>query len=361
MPFYVLGTIKMKIELTSKMQEIAEFFEDLGSVYFVGGCIRDILLGVEPHDYDLITPYKPETVEVYMKSKGKRVLKVGKRFGTLSCKVGKDNDLVEVTTFRKEIYDFESRKPIVEFTEHLEQDLERRDFTINAISCNMQGIIKDPKGGREDLEHETLRAVGNPKMRFKEDPLRILRGFRFKGKYSLRVSEKTADKLESCRWELLRLSKERIIDELNKILLLDTPFKTKFILNSMLVNKIFQIILPQLHLQYEFDQNNPHHKYPLHSHTFRVVAAVKESEHKNSLPHLWSALLHDIGKPFTQTLHKSGERCNYISHEILGAEIADDFCRKYKFSNVDREFIVKSVLDHIQIDSWLKPYDNKGK
>lgn len=351
-----------KIELTEQMKHCAEFFKDLGNVYFVGGCIRSILMNETPHDYDMITDKEPEEIISYIKSKGKRAYLTGKRYGTISCKIGPDNEMTEITTFRKELYDFNSRKPTVTYTKHLDEDLNRRDFTINSIVCKLDGTIKDLKGGMDDMEKGILRCVGNSKQRFKEDPLRILRAIRFAAKYDLTIEENTAKRIESCRWEMLRLSKERIIDEMNKILLLTKPENVSRAIALFWKYNLFQIIIPEMQLQENFYQQNPNHDFTLDVHTLNVIYAIKrEPILRNDKNCIWAALLHDIAKPFTQTLHKSGDRCNYINHEILGAEMANDFCIKYKFSNDDRNFIVDSVRNHIQEDCWLKKFDDGGK
>jgi len=352
---------KIKIKLTPQMQECAKFFKGLGKTYFVGGCVRDIIMGNEPHDYDLITNKEPDEIIAYMKANGRRAYLTGKRYGTISCKIGPNNEMTEVTTFRSDIYDFKSRKPIVKFSKFLDEDLNRRDFTINSLVADMDGNVKDLKGGLEDLKNKVLRTVGNSKQRMKEDPLRILRGIRFAAKYGLEIEKMTNKRLKTCRWELLRLSKERVIEETNKILLLEPEKAFKALLKYWEYN-IWQIIFPAMQLQLNFNQRSPYHEHSLVFHTLYTFLEVrKEPILRTDLNCLWVALLHDVGKPFTQTDHKSGEYCNYINHDILGADLVNDFCTKYKFSNKDREFIVKSVKEHIKEDSWLKPFDNKSK
>ena len=157
-------------------------------VYAVGGCVRDYILGVQPKDYDFCTPATPDEIETLVKKSGRRAYLTGKRFGTIGCKVkiGEIQDLIEITTFRTETYAEANRKPEVEFVKDITADLSRRDFTINAMAIRLnKGRIHiiDPFGGREDLKNKTIKAVGNPKIRFKEDPLRILRAIRFATRY----------------------------------------------------------------------------------------------------------------------------------------------------------------------------------
>lgn len=340
----------VKLNITTEMEEINEFFKEI-KFYYVGGCVRDLIKGEAPKDYDLITPLTPDKIEEHIKSKGKRVWRQGAKYGTLGVKI--NNEIVEITTYRKEQYTKNNRKPKVEYTTQLQEDLQRRDFTINSLVCDSKGKIKDFFGGLQDIEDNILRCVGNSKQRFKEDPLRILRGIRFVVKYGMDVEEKTDKRLESCRWELLNISKERIIDEINKIMLIVSG------VGPLFYYKTLQVIIPELYLQKDYEQNNPHHRFALHDHTMLIVDYVMRNYKEPK--YLWSALLHDIAKPFVAELHKSGERTNYINHDVLGAVMAEDFCRKYKFSNEDREFIVESVKNHIKEDSWLKPFDNASK
>ena len=348
----------MRVTLNEQMLDVVDFFKDMGKVYFVGGCVRDLIMGVEPHDYDLTTAVIPSDIETYIKWKGRRPYLTGKRFGTIAVKI--NGILIEVTTFRKEIYDFKTRNPCVEYSHHLQEDLQRRDFTINSLVCDSKGTIKDYFDGGNHIQAKHLCAVGNPKLRFKEDPLRILRGIRFIGKYNLTLDKKTAEKMNHCRWELLRISKERIIDEINKMFKL-SPDKMLHCMVYMFDIGIFQIIMPSLHLQLDFDQKNRYHYYRLHEHTLSVMWEVSKGIKDIESKQLWAALLHDVAKPYTQTEHKSGTYCNYISHDILGAEIAEQWLRAYKFSNVDREFIVDSITNHLSEDCWLRKYDNLGK
>jgi tRNA nucleotidyltransferase (CCA-adding enzyme) len=333
------------------MNKISEFFKGI-EFYFVGGCVRDMVMGNTPKDYDLITPLTPDKVEEYIKAQGRKVWKQGVKFGTLGVKL--DGEIIEITTYRTEDYKPKDRKPEVQYTTKLEEDLKRRDFTINTLVSDKNGNIKDYFGGINDINDKIVRAVGNPKLRFKEDPLRILRGIRFAVKYGFKFEETTEKKIESCRWLLLDISKERIVEEVNKILTYIMGTKALFHYNT------FQVIIPNLHLQKDFEQNSPHHDFNLETHTCLTVANVCE-DYFDSPKHLWSALLHDIAKPHTQTLHKDGTKCNYINHDLLGGIMAKQVCKDLKMSNEDTKFISETITNHIQQDNWLRPYDNKSK
>ncbi len=339
------------------MEDIVDFLQDFPQpIYFVGGCVRDLVMGIEPHDYDMCTSLEPDKMQAWIKSKGRKPWLQGKKFGTIGFK--QEGIVVEITTYRSETYDFKTRKPNVVYTELLQEDLGRRDFTINQLICDMKGNVKDHNSGLKDIEDKVLRCVGIPKVRFKEDPLRILRAIRQASKYGFDIEENTAIKMNHCRWELLRLSKERIVEEIEKVFELP-PDRLGTALCMYFEEDIFQIIFPELHMQKDYDQENPHHGLCLDIHTVLVVTRVRETTDNKVC--LWSALFHDIGKPFVRTKAKNRNYYNYISHEKLGAAIVERLLRDYKFSNNDRKYVVKSVAEHIKDDSWLKKYDNASK
>lgn len=185
--------------------------------YLVGGSVRDKLLGREPHDYDFATPMLPDDIESKVKEAGKRAFITGKRFGTIGFK--HDGDFVEVTTFRSERYG-KTRKPEVEFVTSINEDLSRRDFTINAIALRGTKYI-DPFDGRKDLEDRIIKAVGNPSERFNEDPLRMLRAARFASQLGFTIESKTLASIKKNAHKILGVSRERWIQELDKLLLGD--------------------------------------------------------------------------------------------------------------------------------------------
>lgn len=342
------------------MEEIADFFKDFEHpVHFVGGCVRDLVLGFEPKDYDVFTPALPEQIEEYIKIKGRRVYKIGAKFGILACKIGVDNEMVEIATYRCDKYDGKTRKPEVTYTDNMIEDLQRRDFTLNTLVMDMSGKVIDHMNGLTDYNNSVLRAVGVPKHRFNEDPLRIMRAIRFACKYNLELEDLTSKRLVSTRMGLLKISQERIVDELNKILLL-SPEQTVQGLRMLFEYEIFQVIIPELHLQKDYDQNNTFHELTLDEHTIRVIYEYKK-QGGDETQSIWALLLHDIGKPFTAKLHKSGNRTNFIFHDVLGARIAESILTRMKFSTADKEFIVNTVRYHMEENSWTKPFDDAGK
>jgi len=219
--------------------------EVISPSYLVGGSVRDMLMGKEPKDYDFATPLVPDEVEARIRAAGKRVYHVntGKKYGTLGFK--HDGEMVEVTTFRGEEYiDPESRKPSVHFVTDLAEDLSRRDFTINAMALDEVGNIIDPFNGQIDLKMALIRAVGDPYDRFKDDPLRILRAFRFVARYDgFDIETHTYYAIERQQELLYNVSRERWSQELNAIL---TAPHAAYALKNMFNIGVLMTLLPDL-------------------------------------------------------------------------------------------------------------------
>lgn len=329
-------------------------------VYAVGGCVRDFILGIEPKDYDFTTIATPDQIEKCIKSKSMRAFLTGKRFGTIGCKVKIEEKYypIEITTFRTERYEPGNRKPEVNFVSSITEDLSRRDFTINSIAIrlvNNKLKIIDPFKGREDLKKELIRCVGNPKTRFKEDPLRILRAVRFATRFKYEIEEDTYKKMQQMAIHILDISKERWMQELDKILLSQN---IKWGLPLLWDTNLFKYMIPELNLQLDYNQNSQYHNFKLHIHTIRVVDEIRKET--DDLNMLWAGLLHDCGKIFTKTENKKGYS-NYIGHEKIGAELVDKYAKYLKWSNERHEKVRYLVLNHLNDDCPLRKYDNIGK
>lgn len=351
-------------------------------VYAVGGCVRDYLLGVEPKDYDFCTDASPVVIEKKIKSKSMRAYLTGKRFGTLGCKVKIDGKyyFVEITTFRTEQYEEGNRKPKVKFVKTITEDLSRRDFSINAmaIRLNKNGKVRiiDPFNGQEDLKNKIIRCVNNPKLRFKEDSLRMLRCIRFACRFGFKIEKKTLEKMKKMSVHLLDISKERWMMELDKIL---QSKNVRLGLELLWEIGAFKWMIPELVLQSNYDQNSQYHNWKLDCHTINVVQAIRNDTDDLNL--LWAGLLHDIAKPFVRTDKvtevNDGDfilgnnpkikpnnkifKTNYINHEILGAEMVDRIATHLKWSKERREKVVELVRNHLEEDCPLRRYDNLGK
>lgn len=327
-------------------------------VFLVGGAVRDLLLGKNIKDWDFATPVSADEIETALKTARKKPYLLGKKFGTIGFKLeilGK-LEYIEITTFRTEIYQEKSRKPQVIFTGQIEIDLSRRDLTINAMAMQSDGKIIDYWNGQKDLENKIIRAVNNPKERFREDPLRILRALRIAASLDFEIEEKTWEKLCKMRFEILNISKERWVLEIDKILSLKNCQKLEKGLDLLMESGIFGVVIPELNLQKNYNQNSPYHDFDLWTHTKKVVCNVPFE----NLDLRWSALLHDIAKPFVRTENKNGYS-NYINHDILGAQMSSKVSNYLKFSNNRKNYIFENILNHLGANSSLKKYNDMGK
>lgn len=208
-------------------------------VSLVGGCVRDALLGKEPHDFDFTTPLLPDEIEAQVRAYGRKPYLAGKRFGTVGFKL--DGEVVEVTTYRSETYPTPGRHPKVAFESDLTTDLSRRDFTINALAYD--GTLHDPFNGCKDLEAGIIRAVGNPQERFEEDPLRILRAARFSAQYGFVCEASILTAADKVRSRLFDVAKQRWSVELTKMLCAPFPVEG---LNVLVQSGVLYLLFPEL-------------------------------------------------------------------------------------------------------------------
>lgn len=302
--------------------------------YAVGGCVRDALLGLAPQDYDLCTDGTPEQIcRVFA---GRELVLNGLKHGTVGVICGKQ--VIEITTFRTEGDYGDSRHPDwVRFVPHVEEDLARRDFTVNAIAYSPTVGYVDPFGGQADLNNKVLRAVGCPEQRFTEDALRILRGARFAAKYRLVPDADTEHAMLRLAPTMEHLARERVFDELSKLLLwADAGDLCRFA-------PIITAVLPELASQVGFDQKNPHHAYDLFTHTAQVTANTPRE-----LPLRWAGLLHDVGKVSSFFLDEAGNG-HFYGHAKPGAAMADAILRRLKAPTALREQVVQLVQLHMTL------------
>ena len=323
LPEYILTCIRM--------------LEEAGfAAYAVGGCVRDALLGLTPHDYDLCTNARPDEIRRVFASF--RLVLSGEKHGTVTVMVEKEP--VEITTFRTEGDYADSRHPQwVEFVPEIEKDLARRDFTVNAMAYSPTRGFADPFGGRQDLKDRVLRAVGDPTARFTEDALRILRGVRFAVRFGLTVEEATLEAMKIQAFRMEHLSRERVFDELCKLLPLVSAD------DLLRYRQVITQVIPELQPLWGFDQKNRHHIYDIYTHTAHVVEAVPRD-----LTLRWAALLHDIGKPASFTLDTQGEG-HFYGHAAISAELADGVLRRLKAPTALRERVVLLIEKHMV---WLE-------
>ncbi len=303
-------------------------------VYAAGGCVRDLLEGREPHDYDLCTSARPRQVrEVFS---DKTVIDTGIRHGTVT--VMYDKIPVEITTFRTEAQYSDGRHPDkVCFADDVESDLARRDFTINAMAYSPARGLVDCFGGAEDLKARRLRCVGRPVQRFSEDGLRILRALRFLSVYGYEPDPETAEAIHTCAPMLHRISWERIDTELMKF------FTGKRVASWMdEYRDVFFLLIPELEAAMGYDQCSPYHNRDVWHHILATVDGIRP----DGILRL-TMLLHDIAKPVVGYYDDSG-RGHFKGHAARGEEMAEDILRRMRFSNE----IIHRVTLLIRYHDW---------
>lgn len=299
--------------------------------YLVGGCVRDLLLGRMPEDWDIASSARPEQI---MEIFGAQALPTGLKHGTVTVKTW--DGAYEITTFRTDGAYSDGRHPdAVAYTKTIEEDLSRRDLTINAMAISSSGRLVDPFDGAGDLARRVIRCVGKAERRFSEDALRILRAIRFASVLDFSVEEATRQAIHKQAALLKKIAAERILVEMNKLLcgtgcrevLLSYP-------------DVLGVFMPELLPCVGFDQKNIHHCYDLYTHITYAVAAIAPK------PVLrWTMLLHDIGKVDTFTVDAAGSG-HFYGHPQRSAAMAEEICRRMRMRNADREEIVKLIRWH---------------
>src|SRR5438034_672156 len=326
------------------------FYAQQKQLYIVGGTVRDVLLHrEESNDEDLATDATPDEIKrIVAPTHPQAIVLVGERVGTV--RLHYSHNIIEITTFRSERYNPDSRKPEVCFGTVLEDDLLRRDFTINAMACHpLTGEIIDPFGGRQDLEAHLLRAVGNePDKRFDEDPLRLLRGVRFAAQLDFTLERETRRSIARQSAKLQKISRERIRDEMNKLLISPHPAKG---LDLLVELGLMEWIIPEVVELRGVSQQLTRSisSKDVYAHVLRVV--------ERSSPRLatrWSALLHDIAKPRTKSVEDN--KVHFFGHEDVGAYMAREILKRL---HIDREFIEnvsKIVRLHMRANAYTSEW-----
>jgi poly(A) polymerase len=326
------------------------FYAQHKQLYIVGGTVRDVLLHREDsNDEDLATYATPDEIKrIVTPTHPNAVVLVGERFGTV--RLHYSHNIVEITTFRSEQYNPDSRKPEVCFGTVLEDDLLRRDFTINAMACHpLTGQIIDPFGGRQDLEAHMLRAVGNePDKRFDEDPLRLLRAVRFAAQLDFTIETETRRSILRQAAKLQKISRERIRDEMNKLLVSANPAKG---LDLLVELGLMEWIVPEVLALRGVSQQAQRviQTKDVYAHVLRVV--------ERSSPRVvcrWSALLHDIAKPRTRTVEDG--KVHFFGHEDVGAYMARDILKRLHFDRDFIESVSKIVRLHMRSNAYTSDW-----
>ena len=322
----------MKITLPRKVLMIINNLQLHGyEAFAVGGCVRDSILARRPEDWDITTSAKPEEIKRLFR----RTVDTGIEHGTVTVIIGKDS--YEVTTYRVDGAYEDGRHPKeVRFTSRLEEDLQRRDFTINAMAYNDDVRLVDVFGGMKDLNHHLIRCVGDPRERFSEDALRILRAVRFSAQLNFPIEPDTAEAIKELAPTLEKISAERIQAELVKLLVSPHPERIR----DAYELGITKVILPEWDAMAGVEQNTPHHRYDVAEHTIRAMKYVK----RDKILRL-TMLFHDMGKPSTKTTDENG-RDHFKGHALVSEEIARKVLRRLKFDNETVKTVTRLVCYH---------------
>ncbi len=308
----------MNIKIPEDVRYIINELEKNGcEAFVVGGCVRDAILGIEPKDWDITTSAKPDEIKTCFNNN--HLITIGEKHGTIGVVINKK--VYEVTTYRIDGDYSDSRHPeSVEFTDNIEKDLSRRDFTVNAMAYNESRGLVDPFNGQTDLKYSALRCVGNPDERFNEDALRILRGLRFASVYNFSIESNTAISIIRNKKLLNNISMERIASELNGIL---CGKNVSFILRRY--KDVIAVLIPEIVSTFDFAQNTPHHNKTVWRH---ITASVSNIEPDSLLRMVM--LLHDIGKPLALRTDKNGID-HFKGHNHFGAVLAKTALKRLKY------------------------------
>ena len=333
----------LPMPIPSSCSEVMKKLTDAGyEVYVVGGCVRDHLRGLPPHDYDMTTNATPEEMlEIF---RDMRCIETGLKHGTLT--VLSEGEPYEVTTYRVDGEYLDHRHPVaVCFTRDLSGDLSRRDFTMNAIAYHPEKGYIDPFGGILDIEAGCIRTVGSPYRRFEEDALRILRAIRFASVTGFTIEEETKQALFACKDLLKHISVERIREELLKLLAGEyaTPILREY-------REIVAVCLPEVTPMFDCPQNTQYHLFDVWEHSIQVVGRLPKD------PFLrFVGLLHDVAKPVMRTTDKFGQD-HFKGHPVTGAEMIVAIMTRLRFDSKSIERARLLVLHH---DDRTPPKRNK--
>lgn len=336
-------------KLSELLTPLAQQFIDRGeTLYIVGGPVRDAMLGKIGHDLDFTTSARPETVQEILREWGEKTWDTGIDFGTVSAV--KQGQVVEITTFRSDLYDGVTRNPEVTFGDSLEGDLVRRDFACNAMAIELDVVdatlrprFHDPVGGIEDLLHRRLDTPQAPELSFRDDPLRMLRAARFTSQLGFQVAPRVYDAMVDMAEEINRITVERIQAELDKLMLGAVPWEG---IDLLVRTGIADHILPEIPaLQLERDEHMQHKD--VYAHSLTVLRQATELEEEPDLKLRWAALLHDVGKPATRAT-KEGGGVSFHQHEVVGAKLVRKRLRALKYPKHVIEDVGKLVYLHMR-------------
>lgn len=330
------------------VKKILKLICDSGySAYVAGGAVRDIVLGKNPHDYDIATSARPEDTVAVLNGAGIEYFDTGAKHGTITAITPEGN--IEITTFREDGAYSDLRRPDeVVFKTTIEDDVRRRDFTINAMYMDSEGRISDPEGGIGDCSDHLIRAVGEPEKRFGEDALRILRGLRFSASFGFEIEKNTLDAMEKCAGELSDISGERIASELTGIV--TGKYAPRAIRTGW---KILSVIIPEIGICHGFDQKSHYHDQDVLEHTLSVLNNIPYIEDEGRDPELaLAALFHDLGKPECFVLDQDGVG-HMKGHPRVSSKIAERVLNELKYprQTIQNVYLLINLHDtYVQTD-----------
>jgi poly(A) polymerase len=341
-----------------EMLRIAPVIDELGArftaageeIALVGGPVRDAMLGRLQNDLDFTTSARPEVTERLVKGWADATWDVGRAFGTIGCRRG--HWQVEITTYRSEKYDPESRKPEVDYGDTLEGDLGRRDFTVNAMAISLSGReFQDPYGGLVDLAHQVLRTPGRPEDSFSDDPLRMMRAARFAAQLGFTVAPEVVAAMKAMAGRIEIVSAERVRDELVKLVCAPYPRRG---LTLMVETGLADHVLPELPaLALETDEHHRHKD--VYEHTLTVLEQSIDLEHRlgggPDFVSRFAALMHDVGKPRTRKFLGDGT-VTFHHHDVVGAKITRKRMRALRFSNDEIDAVSRLVELHLRFHGY---------
>ena len=332
---------------------LAERFAAAGHEFaLVGGPVRDAFLGREVTDLDFTTDADPDQILAIVEPVADAHWDIGREFGTIGARMG--DAIVEITTYRSDAYDGATRKPAVAFGSSLEEDLGRRDFTINAMALRLpECVLVDPSGGVEDLLAGVLRTPGAPEVSFGDDPLRMMRAARFTAQLGFRLDDAAAAAATGLAESIAIVSRERVSDELRKLMLAARPAEG---IRVLVDTGVADRVLPEIPaLRLEIDEHAHHKDVYEHSLTALERAIVLEGErgHEPSLVLRLAVLLHDIGKPATRKIEPGGT-VTFHHHDVLGAKLATKRLRELRFDNETVKAVAELIRLHLRFFGYAE-------
>lgn len=330
--------------------EAGELFNRAGfELSLVGGPVRDLFLGETSVDLDFTTNATPDQTLEVVKGWADATWEIGKEYGTIGIRKG--NEMVEITTYRAEKYDSDSRKPVVAFGTDLVDDLFRRDFTINSMALRLPSLeLVDPFGGQRDLEAGIIRTPGTPQASFSDDPLRMMRAARFASRLDIDVAPEVFEAMTDMAERITIISAERVRDELVKLICGTAPRRG---VDLLVESGLASYVLPEIPaLKLEVDEHHRHKDVYQHSLTVMEQAASQETDGDGAVPGpdfvlRFAALMHDIGKPATRKFEENGS-VSFLHHDVVGAKLTKKRMRELRFDNDTIKAVARLVELHMR-------------